>query len=104
MNRFLSVLFAFAVFGVFADGNLDKPKWHAEILVPGVTVYHADIDDPKTLRLNAVKVDLKAPGIFFTGIEKCPGYGEPLEEAKTLYTKGKYVGKIVYKYPSEEKK
>lgn len=69
MNRFLSVLFAFAVFGVFADGNLDKPKWHAEIIVPGVTVYHADIDDPKT-----------------------------------LYTKGKYVGKIVYKYPSEEKK
>ena len=89
MNRILSVIFAFTAFGLFAEGSLDKPKWHTEILVPGVTVYRADIDDPKTLRLNAVKVDLKAPGIYFTGTEKCPGYGEPLEEARTLYTKGK---------------
>jgi len=87
MNRFLCALFALAALGVFAEdgGTLAKPKWHAEILASGVTVYHADIDDPKTLRLNAVKVDLKAPGIFFTGTEKCPGYGEPLEEAKSLY-------------------
>ena len=88
MRRGLSAVFALLVFGVAADdGTLAKPKWRAEIMVPGVTVYHADVDDPKTLRLNAVKVDLKAPGIFFTGTEKCPGYGGALEEAKTLYTK-----------------
>lgn len=89
MNRMLSLMFALSVFGVFAEGSLDKPKWQAEIMVPGVTYYHADVDDPKALRLNAVKIDLKAPGIFFTGTEKCPGYGEPLEEARTLYAKGK---------------
>ena len=87
MNRMLSLMFALSVFGVFAEGSLDKPKWQAEIMAPGVTVYHADVDDPKTLRLNAVKVDLKEPGIFFTGTEKCPGYGEPLEESKTLYNR-----------------
>ena len=89
MNRILSLLFALSVFGVFAEGSLDKPKWQAEIMVPGVTYYHADVDDPKALRLNAVKVDLKASGIRFTGTGKCPGYGEPLEEAKTLYAKDK---------------
>lgn len=91
MKSLLMSLFLFASFGLLAEGGLAKPKWRTEILVPGVTVYQADVDDPKTLRLAAVKVDLKAPGIAFTGTGKCAGYGRPLDEAKTLYVKDKKV-------------
>lgn len=94
MNRIPLVAFVLSsAFAAFAggDGSLSKPDWRAEILVPGVTLYRADVDDPRSVRLNAVKIDLKAPGIGFTGTGKCPGYGQPLEEAPSLYVKGKKV-------------
>ena len=92
MNRILSLAFVLSLFGpVFGGGTLSKPEWRSEILVPGVTVYRADVDEPRTLRLNAVKVDLKTPGLAFTATGKCSGYGQPLEEAKSLYVKEKKV-------------
>lgn len=95
MKRLLLILFAFASTGLFAEGSLARPKWRTEFLVPGVTVYQADVDDPKTLRLSVVKVDLKTPGLAFTGTGKCAGYGKPLDEAKTLYVKDKKVDPCV---------
>ena len=41
--------------------------------------------DPRPIRVNAVKIDLKTANVGFTGTGRAPGnvYGTPLDEAKT---------------------
>ena len=73
---------------VFADEPpLANPKWNALPRAPGVTLRESTVEKPRHLRLKALKIDLKTPGLKFTGTGRCPGWGEPLAEAKTLYVK-----------------
>lgn len=84
VRRLLLSLTALAcVHGILADGgSLDKPNWRSESLASGVTVLRAQVTVPKALRLSAVRVDLKTPGLRFTGTGRCTGYDQPLEGLK----------------------
>ena len=50
-------------------------------------------EDAGEIRLSAIRVDLKDPGIHFVGTGRSPNWGKPMADAKTLYSaKGAKVG------------
>lgn len=58
-----------------------------EMISTGVQVMRGAASDPRPIRVNAVKIDLKTANVGFTGTGRAPGnvYGTPLDEAKTIY-------------------
>lgn len=62
-------------------------KWsRPEVVANGVTMSRCDVEDPNKMRILAVRIDTKTPGLYFTGTGAAPApdFGKPMPEAKTL--------------------
>ena len=84
MTAFRSALAAAALFAALSAGA--SPVWvQGETLAPGVVTMTSRVESPRKIRFFAVKVDMKTADIGFVATGRAVGWGQPLEDAPTIY-------------------
>ncbi|AWI08398.1 phosphodiester glycosidase family protein [Ereboglobus luteus] len=82
----LSLLFYHALSGAPA---IDWTK--AEDIRPGIKLLKLDTDQPRLLKINLMRIDLRTPGLKFTGTPRDADWGKPMPDYEKMVIRTKRV-------------
>lgn len=78
MKFFCNLLFLLTAFIACALEPIDWSK--AKIVQKGIRHVRIETDQPRLMKINILRIDLKTPGLEFTATGRAPGWGTPMPD------------------------